>query len=1056
MLRQTNILGNLHIADDDRPSDLLRNAKGCALLAYLIVRGHPESREHLADLLWNARDTASSLRNLRVLLTRARPYLSGLHSTRSAVQYIPQAGEAVDYLALADTLTAGGTRPSLDALSVYRGELLEGFHLEDAPRYMEWLTLERERLRRGVLDAHRSLCQSLADDKLWQEGAEAAAHWLTIDDLDEEAFRWQLQFLAAKGQISAARQAYTVFQKNLWDQWGFEPEAETQALAQALDEESGEITTLLLAGLNSLEAFSLSELSEPGPLPANSIVTYHRNEDFVGREIELLQIASVLGEVPQHGRPQAAAITGISGMGKTQTAVEFCYRYGRYFPGGVFWLNFSVAQNVPAEVAAVGSERGLGLLREDEKLTLADQIGRVQRAWQESVPRLLVFDNCEDDVLLANWLPVTGGCRVIVTCMQNEWARELEVTAVNLSVLDPLESILLLQRLAGHVNDSEAADISHEVGRLPLALQLAGNFLRRYQQFSPAAYISQLQQEGLLYHPSLKGHGASHSPTGHSLNIARTYSISWEQLDPTDAVDAMARQLLVHAACFAPSEPIPTALLKTVVGDDRDDIMTSLITEDGLSRLVALGFLEREVESTVVLHQLLASFTREVSGEEVVKMAQMAVTAGIAQIVLDHSHKEGHLSTLPLSPIHLRHVSDVALSQRGPKAAVLTALLGLYLESIGNLAEAEQVLVRACRVAEEVGDILSWAKALSALSSTQDGLGQDDKSLHSAQEAVTLFKKAGEFDAAGLTQALYYQGWAHYRLGQAEAALLAAKEGYTFSQAAHLDRAKARFLSLMGVVNFYLLGHYSIAQEQLEESLAVYRDLGYPQGESVTLSNLGENARLQGDFALAVQYYEGALVIARTIESHKNANIFLSNLCGARLRLGQFAEAASDLEELVANTQHDWYGLSESYRFLGEAYLGLGKTTQALEMAQQALALASPLDLFDKGRAWRVLAIIAAKLGKPILSDVENDRLYDATACFCRSLGLLNTADSERDRAITLWRWAKHELSQGNMKQGQAMWQDARDIFTRLNLPLMLVRMEAGQDNVVPPSVKRK
>ena len=63
------------------------------------------------------------------------------------------------------------------------------------------------------------------------------------------------------------------------------------------------------------------------------------------------------------------------------------------------------------EVAAVGSERGLGLFRETEKLTLTDQIGRVQRALQEPVPRLLVFDHCEDEALLGRWLPVTGGAR---------------------------------------------------------------------------------------------------------------------------------------------------------------------------------------------------------------------------------------------------------------------------------------------------------------------------------------------------------------------------------------------------------------------------------------------------------------------------------------------------------------------------------------------------------------------------------------------------------------------------------------------------------------------
>ena len=243
-----------------------------------------------------------------------------------------------------------------------------------------------------------------------------------------------------------------------------------------------------------------------------------------------------------------------------------------------------------------------------------------------------------------------------------------------------------------------------------------------------------------------------------------------------------------------------------------------------------------------------------------------------------------------------------------------------------------------------------------------------------------------------------------------------------------------------------MLGHYDIAQQQLDESLVVYRELGHGQGESATLNNMGENARLQGDFASAARYYEEALVIAREIESLKNANIFLSNLCGARIRLGQFAAAAIDLKALIIEIGHDWYGISESYRFLSEAYLGLGRTAQALEMAQQALALAYHSNLVDSGRAWHVLGLVAIQLNEPVLSDVQNDQWHDAAACFRRSLNFLNTGDYERDRAITLWRWAQHEMNQGNIRLGQAMWQEARDIFARLNLPLMMVRMEAGPE----------
>ena len=236
MRRHIRLLGPLSITDDGQPSDLLRNAKGCALLAYLIVRGRTESREHLADLLWDSPDTAGSLRNLRVLLTRIRPHLPGLHTTRNSAQYIPQPDQAIDYLALSDNLTAGGARPSLGELRLYRGDLLEGFTLEDAPRYMEWLILERERLRRAVLNTHRNLCQTLADEERWPEGAEVAAHWLAINAVDEEALRRQLQFLAAQGQITAARQAYAAFQTILEDEWGLEPEAATQALAQELED----------------------------------------------------------------------------------------------------------------------------------------------------------------------------------------------------------------------------------------------------------------------------------------------------------------------------------------------------------------------------------------------------------------------------------------------------------------------------------------------------------------------------------------------------------------------------------------------------------------------------------------------------------------------------------------------------------------------------------------------------------------------------------------------------------------------------------------------------
>jgi hypothetical protein len=84
------------------------------------------------------------------------------------------------------------------------------------------------------------------------------------------------------------------------------------------------------------------------------------NPLFTGRHQELQQLARQL----QHGAAlaiHAVAATGMGGIGKTQLACEFAHRYGRYFPGGVFWLSFANSAAVPDEIAACGGPDGLNL-----------------------------------------------------------------------------------------------------------------------------------------------------------------------------------------------------------------------------------------------------------------------------------------------------------------------------------------------------------------------------------------------------------------------------------------------------------------------------------------------------------------------------------------------------------------------------------------------------------------------------------------------------------------------------------------------------------------------
>jgi hypothetical protein len=80
-------------------------------------------------------------------------------------------------------------------------------------------------------------------------------------------------------------------------------------------------------------------------LPPHSRLDYDRNPLFTGREEELRELARRLLYDPA-GAP-AVISTAAGGMGKTQLAVEFAHRYGRFFAGGVQWVSFGQVAPTP-------------------------------------------------------------------------------------------------------------------------------------------------------------------------------------------------------------------------------------------------------------------------------------------------------------------------------------------------------------------------------------------------------------------------------------------------------------------------------------------------------------------------------------------------------------------------------------------------------------------------------------------------------------------------------------------------------------------------------------
>ena len=447
-------------------------------------------------------------------------------------------------------------------------------------------------------------------------------------------------------------------------------------------------------------------------LSPESHVPYRLNPHFLGREDVLRRVAAVLKSSSVF---DATVITGIAGVGKSQLAAEVAHRYGPYFTGGVLWLDFAEPANARAEVANCVDVAAHYLDVKLSELTLDERVEVVLAAWKSSLPRLLIFDNCEDAQLLERYRPKMGGCRLLVTSRRAEWPSTVNVRTLSLDVLTPEASSQLLRRyVPQNGTDAELRAIGETLGYLPLALHLAGSYMDYFRDADfgqPARYLEQLSSDELLDHPSLQGRGVEHSPTGYELNVAKTLALTVERLNPQEEIDYFALELLRRAAVFAPGEAIPKELLlnscnywkirsfsdiKRLVKRNRRAHYEAKDAsyEEALKRLVNLGLLKPEEANRFKLHRLTSLFVRRlIDDDEAYVDVEEAVYREASS-----KHKGGDLVHVVEWQVHLRHITDSVLQRGSNKAAELSREFANHLTDVGSgeaaLAYFEQALQR--------------------------------------------------------------------------------------------------------------------------------------------------------------------------------------------------------------------------------------------------------------------------------------------------------------------------------------------------------------------------
>jgi DNA-binding SARP family transcriptional activator len=212
--------------------------KGQALLAFLALNpGGAVARSKLADLLWGDRRDTQAQANLRRTLTVLRKALEPIQdqvllADRQSVS-LDGAGLEVDAVSF-QNLIASGTAADLEkAVSLYRGELLEGLDLPD-PGLQAWLEDERRRFHDLMAGALSALVALKRMDGAPQDAVIHARRLMGMDPLREDVHCALMALYAELGQRHSVQKQYRRCRELLAGELGVSPTAETEALYQSL------------------------------------------------------------------------------------------------------------------------------------------------------------------------------------------------------------------------------------------------------------------------------------------------------------------------------------------------------------------------------------------------------------------------------------------------------------------------------------------------------------------------------------------------------------------------------------------------------------------------------------------------------------------------------------------------------------------------------------------------------------------------------------------------------------------------------------------------------
>lgn len=685
-------------------------------------------------------------------------------------------------------------------------------------------------------------------------------------------------------------------------------------------------------------------------------VPYQRNPYFTGRQAMLEQLHHALAHEHTVALSHPQTISGLGGIGKTQVALEYVYRYYSAY-SAVLWMRAESHDTLLADFSSLAHLLALpeATAREQEQLVKA------VLAWFHShTGWLLILDNADDFPALSAFLPALGHGHILITTRAHSLG-DLAPHPLLLDVLEPEEGKVLILRRAGLLSIGESASVipEHEwrlagelveaMGALPLALEQAGAYMEE-----TGCSLSQYLERYHAHHTDILKRRSLYAT--YPETVATTWSLSFARVEKENP-DAAA--LLRYCAFLSP-DAISEEMFREG-GKELGPLLSQFACDPlrfdaACETLLRYSLIKRNSETrTLSVHRLVQTVLRDtMSGEEHRQWVERALRLlhrafpKVELAAVDTAVWPQCEHYLPHVQIQLPRIEQDRLSFL--EAAQLLQYAGSYLYLRGRYTEAAPLLEEAVVLFEQVlgEEHTEVAKTLNILGRLYRRQGNYDDAERCYLRALSLLEQVfgpEHSQVAGILNnlGLLYENQGKY--AEAEPLFLRA-----LAIREHLlgpeDPLVANVLNNLGLL-YDDQGRFTEAQPLLERALRITEKTLGPThlDTATTLNDVGALYRKLGKYSEAEDCYQRAMAIWQQSYGTEHPNVAATLLNRATLALFQqhYAEAEALFKQALTIYEK---ALGAEHPDLAKVLLGLGDVrtkhehyAEAEAYYQQALVL---------------------------------------------------------------------------------------------------------------------